>query len=150
MCHLGKSLSDFISHYEALNYNPDSLMADHRRLARSTSGPRHVQLRFNALGRSFKLKLYPGSPSLTDDAVVMVDGRPIDHYKSLIYHGVDEGDNMLCVWVCSSRIILMIYTDDQSVRVHGDVAMGVFAGQIHTSQGVYFIEPSSKLVDVLL
>lgn len=97
MCLLGKTLNDFVTHYEPLNYNAESLMMDHRRLTRSISGPRHIQLNFNALGRAFKLKLYPGSPSLTSNAVVMVDDRPITHYQSLIYHGVDEGDNMYMV-----------------------------------------------------
>lgn len=98
MCHLGEPLNSFITHYEALNYNADLLMKDHRRLTRSISGPRHIQLHFNALGRAFKLKLYPGSPSLASNAVVMVDDRPISHYQSLIYHGVDEGEKyvLLC------------------------------------------------------
>ena len=143
MCLLGEALNDFITHYEALNYNVDSLMTDHRRLTRSISGPRHIQLRFNALGRAFNLKLYQGSPSLTSDAVVMVDDRPISHYKSLIYHGVDEGDNIsIIMWAYTSR--MFIYTDDHSVRVHGDVARGIFTGQIRTSQDIYFIEPSSR------
>ena len=100
---IGAALNDFITHYEVLNYNVDSLMNDHRRLTRSISGPRHIQLRFTALGRAFNLKLYQGSPSLTSDAVVMVDDRPITHYKSLIYHGVDEGDNISVIaWACTS------------------------------------------------
>ena len=41
------------------------------------------------------------------------------------------------------------YTDDQSVRVHGDVARGIFTGEIRTSQEIYYIEPSSRLVNVL-
>lgn len=98
MCLLGKSLNDFVTHYESLNYDAYSLMEGHRRLSRSVSGPRHIKLRFNALGRSFNLKLFPGSSSLTRDAVVMVDSRPITHHNSVIYHGVDEGD--YCVRDC--------------------------------------------------
>lgn len=120
----GKSLNNFITHYESLNYNAESLMKDHSRLARSVSGARHIQLKFNALGREFKLKLYPGSTSLTSDAVVMLDDKVMSDYQSLIYHGVDE--------------------DDQSVRVHGDVARGIFTGEIRTSQEIYYIEPSSR------
>ena len=67
-------------------------MKDHSRLARSVSGARHIQLKFNALGREFKLKLYPGSTSLTSDAVVMLDDKVMSDYQSLIYHGVDEGE----------------------------------------------------------
>ena len=99
MCLLGEQLNDFITHYEVLNYNTDTLMADHRRLTRSVSGPRHLQLNFNALGRSFKLKLYPGSPSLSSNAVVMVDNRRITHYQSVIYHGTDEGSDIYHVGV---------------------------------------------------
>ena len=106
VCLLGKALNDFITHYEVLNYNVDSLMTDHRRLTRSINGPRHIQLQFNALGRAFNLQLYQGSPSLTSDAVVMVDDRPISHYKSLIYHGVDKGDNISIIsWAFTSRIV---------------------------------------------
>lgn len=146
---LGESLNSFISHYEALNYNADSLMKDHTRLTRSTDGPRHIQLQFNALGRAFNLKLYPGSPSLSSDAVVMVDDKPITHYQSLIYHGVDKGENISII-VCGCGYHVCWYTDDQNVRVHGDVARGIFAGEIRTSQDTYYIEPSSRLVDVLV
>ena len=107
MCLLGESLNSFISHYEALNYNADSLMKDHTRLTRSIDGPRHIQLQFSALGRSFNLKLYPGSPSLSSDAVVMVDDKPISHYQSLIYHGVDKGDN-ICAIVCVGVYITIV------------------------------------------
>ena len=124
-------------------------MKDHTRLTRSIDGPRHMQLQFNALGRAFNLKLYPGSPSLSSDAVVMVDDKPISHYQSLIYHGVDKGDN-ICAIVCMGVYHVCWYTDDQSVRVHGDVARGIFAGEIRTSQETYYIEPSARFVDVLM
>ena len=108
MCLLGKELNDYISHYEVLNYNTDSLMSDHRRLTRSISGARHIQLRFNALGRAFNLKLYQGSPSFTSDAVVMVDDRPINHHKSLIYHGIDESNNNIHVGVCITDVAIQM------------------------------------------
>lgn len=41
------------------------------------------------------------------------------------------------------------YADDRSVRVHGDVARGIFTGEIRTGQDSYYIEPSSRLVNVL-
>jgi len=85
-------LNDNIKHYEPLNYDSDTLMDEHTRLTRSMSGHNHLQLQFSALGRSFKLILYQGSPSLTNNAVVMVDDKPVTHYKSLLYHGVDEGE----------------------------------------------------------
>ena len=106
MCLVGESLNSFIRHYEPLNYNADSLMKDHKRLTRSIGGERHIQLQFSALGRAFNLKLYPGSPSLSSNAVVMVDDKPVSHYQSLIYHGVDKGDNIcVIVWVCMLRIV---------------------------------------------
>ena len=81
-------------------------MKDHSRLARSVSGARHIQLQFNALGREFKLKLYPGSTSLTNDAVVMLGDKVMSDYQSLLYHGIDEGENIyVIVWACSSRIV---------------------------------------------
>ena len=80
-------------------------MKDHSRLARSVSGARHIQLQFNALGREFKLKLYPGSTSLTNDAVVMLGDKVMSDYQSLLYHGIDEGENIyVIVWACS-RIV---------------------------------------------
>lgn len=84
-------MNDYIKHYEPLNYDSDGLMDEHTRLTRSESDHNHLQLQFSALGRSFKLRLYQGSPSLTSKAVVMVDNKTVTHYKSLLYHGVDEG-----------------------------------------------------------
>ena len=53
---------------------------------------------------------------------------------------------LMCAYVCGcvSRIIVA-YTDDRSVRVHGDVVRGIFTGQIRTAEDIYFIEPSSRL-----
>lgn len=44
-------LSPFLSHYEAVNYDLDGLVWNHRRLTRSYMGQREMSLQFDALGR---------------------------------------------------------------------------------------------------
>lgn len=114
-------LSDFIGHYEGLDYNTDILHRSHQRVRRSTSQSAEIHLSFRAHGRSFRLQLRRDTTTFFNNPeLVAADGsyHPLD--VSHIYQGVVEGE--------------------PSSYVHGSVIDGIFSGRIDLDGETFYID----------
>jgi disintegrin and metalloproteinase domain-containing protein 10 len=149
-------LSDYIHHYESLDYasvdvtkgsndgpvvvsrNRRTLLSEddltqedrHRYHSHRQSEDRVVKIDFEALGRKFKLRLRPDAHSVfaEDLAVEGSDGNPIKLPLDHIYSGHLE--------------------DTANSHVFGSVSDGIFEGKILTPEGSYYVEKSHKYFKV--
>lgn len=83
-----KPLSAWVSHYEPLNYDTDSLHQSHLRAKRSVSEDATVHLHFKAHKRSFSIRLKRDLETFSDKLeVVSHAGDALDVDASHIYDG---------------------------------------------------------------
>ena len=151
---LEAKLSDYIHHYQSLDYTSvdvskgdvrhddeavisrtrRNLLSEneaqqedkHRYHLHRQSEDRIVKIDFEALGRKFKLRLRPDAHSVFAEnlAVEGSDGKPIHVPLDHIYSGHLE--------------------DTANSHVFGSVSDGVFEGKILTPEGSYYVEKSHK------
>jgi disintegrin and metalloproteinase domain-containing protein 10 len=119
-------LSDFIQHYETLNYAAKPKL--YRRDAETSFGRTHF-FEFTAHGRKFELALRPDTKTIASDAeIIDGDGKRIEFDKN-------------------SLLIGKVIGEPRSI-VHGVLHEdGVFTGKIYTKDGVYFIESAKRYFD---
>ncbi|XP_041458780.1 disintegrin and metalloproteinase domain-containing protein 10-like [Lytechinus variegatus] len=124
-------LNEHILHYEGLNYDTAHVNIQHRRVARSTDIQQRVEIKFNAHGRDFHLRLKRDVSTFSKEfRVVTSQGEiPMPFQDAPMYIGelVDEIDTYC----------------------HGTVREGKFEGriQIPQSQEYYSVEPSSRYLE---
>lgn len=118
-------LDDYISHYEELNYSPETLHRRHLRAKRSVTDPSLV-LKFKALGKNFDLQLERAKTIFTPDFKLQHrNGSKIDVDTSFIYEG---------------RV-----TGVPGSFVHGAIVEGVFRGFVVVpGDTTYHIEHSRR------
>jgi len=117
-----RRLSDYVQHFEGLDYNSKNLHQKHERARRSTSSPT-VHLDFNAHGRRFNIRLRRDTSVFSNDfAVEQSDGSLLYTKPTHIYEGELKGE--------------------PGSKVRGSIIDGVFAGKISSPKGNYFVERS--------
>lgn len=62
-----RRLSEYIEHYEGLDYDPDKLHQQHLRARRSIDPPADLSLKFDAHGRKFHLRLRRDLAAFSED-----------------------------------------------------------------------------------
>ncbi|KAH9634547.1 hypothetical protein HF086_016635 [Spodoptera exigua] len=83
-----RRLSEYIEHYEGLDYDPDKLHQQHLRARRSIDAPADLSLKFDAHGRNFHLRLRRDLAAFSEDFKVEgSQGQLHDVDTSHIYHG---------------------------------------------------------------
>ncbi|XP_033725849.1 disintegrin and metalloproteinase domain-containing protein 10-like isoform X2 [Pecten maximus] len=116
-----KRLDDYITHYEGLHYDTDTLHQRHLRYRRSNT-QRHLVFKFKAFNRDFDLELVPDDSIFTPDFSQQYNnGSTYPADISFIYRGKVKGD--------------------PASYVHGSVLEGVFRGFIVTNRDtIYHLE----------
>ncbi|XP_037090955.1 disintegrin and metalloproteinase domain-containing protein 10-like [Pollicipes pollicipes] len=121
----GTILNDFVRHYEPLRYDAVALQQEHRRVRRQADPRRHVQLRFHASDREFRLRLRPDRAVFAPDVVFESSSGPVAFDTSSVYTGSLE--------------------DDEDAVVQGVIGSdGLFDGSVVTASEHFYIEPSSR------
>lgn len=116
-------LSDYVQHYETLNYLAKQKL--YRRNADFRLGKTHF-FEFTAHGRKFELVLRPDAKTLAADAEIL------------------EGDGKKILFNRDSLLVGEVVGEPGSI-VHGVLHDdGVFTGKIHTKDGIYFIESAKR------
>lgn len=120
-----RRLSEYIDHYEALEYDADSLHEQHLRARRSTDAPADLRLHFRAHGKSFHMRLRRDLSAFSEDFKVEgAKGELHDVDTSHIYRGELAGDPQSTVF--------------------GSVTDGVFEGKIVASDGSFYVEHARR------
>ncbi|XP_066997248.2 disintegrin and metalloproteinase domain-containing protein 10 [Anabrus simplex] len=120
----GVVLSEFIRHFEPVQYDRDALATQHRRRRRDVTGtPIHLRLR--ARTRDFHMQLIPDTSVFADDVVFESTKGPIDFDRSKAYTGSLEGDE--------TATVEGVVTED-----------GLFDGTVSTPVEEFYIEPASR------
>ncbi|KAK2704288.1 hypothetical protein QYM36_016626, partial [Artemia franciscana] len=123
----GLILNDFIRHFEPVFYNHTDIIEQHRRFKRDDRQDRNeIRIRFNALNRLFKLRLWSDTSIFTEDASLEnSEGKPIPFDVSRIYKGELE--------------------DDEKSHAEGIIKSdGTFEGFIHTPNELYYFDSSGS------
>jgi len=85
---VAKPLSEWVSHYEPLDYDTDSLHQSHLRARRSVLDDSSVHLHFKAHSRAFSLRLKRDLDTFSDKLEVVTHaGENLDVDTSHIYEG---------------------------------------------------------------
>ncbi|XP_076444625.1 disintegrin and metalloproteinase domain-containing protein 10-like isoform X2 [Babylonia areolata] len=116
-------LNEYILDYQPLVYDRRTVHSNHQRVRRSADT--HLNVRFNAYGRDFHLKLEPLQGVFKPDHQVFTDGvglRRVD--TSFIYQGSVEGE--------------------PESWVHLSVHNGSLEGQVEVPETTYHIEAAAK------
>ncbi|XP_075971481.1 disintegrin and metalloproteinase domain-containing protein 10-like isoform X2 [Anticarsia gemmatalis] len=117
-------LSEYIEHYEPLEYDADSLHEQHLRARRSTDPSVDLILNFRALEKDFNLRLRRDISTFSDGLQVESAGQMHEVDTSHIYNG---------------ELI-----DDPQSTVFGSVTDGVFEGKIVASDGSFYVEHARR------
>ncbi|XP_030856416.1 disintegrin and metalloproteinase domain-containing protein 10 [Strongylocentrotus purpuratus] len=124
-------LNDQILHYEGLDYDTTHINLQHRRVARSTDSQQRVEIKFNAHGRDFHLRLKRDVNTFSKEfRVVTSQGEiPMSFEDAPMYIGE--------------------LVDESGTYCHGSVREGQFEGHIliPKSQESYSVEPSSRYLE---
>ncbi|KAA0723306.1 Disintegrin and metalloproteinase domain-containing protein 10 [Triplophysa tibetana] len=121
----GRTLSNYIKHYEGLSYNTNILHSKHQRAKRAVShDDQFVHLDFHAHGRHFNLRMKRDTSLFSPDLKVEVSGEEIPYDTSHIYTGEIYGE--------------------KGTLTHGSIVDGKFEGFIKSHLGTYYIEPSER------
>ena len=118
-------LNEYILHYETLDYDRSISTSQHDRHRRSVSQD-FIHIEFDSHGKTFRMKLWRDSSVFNRDVkFVSDDGHPLDiSHLSHLYGG--------------------LLTDDPTSHVYGSIIDGIFDGKIHTKDGIFYVERSSK------
>ncbi|XP_060076625.1 disintegrin and metalloproteinase domain-containing protein 10-like [Ylistrum balloti] len=116
-----KSLDDYITQYDELHYDTDTLHHRHLRFRRSNT-QQHLKFKFKAYNRDFELELVPDDSIFTSDFKLRHhNGSTYPADISFIYKGKVKGE--------------------PTSHVHGSVLEGVFRGFVITDDNtIYHIE----------
>ncbi|XP_057190752.1 disintegrin and metalloproteinase domain-containing protein 10 isoform X2 [Triplophysa rosa] len=121
----GRTLSNYIKHYEGLSYNTNILHSKHQRAKRAVShDDQFVHLDFHSHGRHFNLRMKRDTSLFSPDLKVEVSGEEIPYDTSHIYTGEIYGE--------------------KGTLTHGSIVDGKFEGFIKSHHGTYYIEPSER------
>ena len=117
-------MSDYVNHFEPLNYNTFHIHEQHLRHKRSLRQDDHkVRIRFTSHGRNFNLELQRDHSVFHDDLVNeggLSEKADISH----IYEGK--------------------LANEFGSYCYGAIRDGVFDGQIHTKHGIYYVERANR------
>lgn len=121
----GSALSEYVSRYEVLRYNPEQVHRDHERVKRSLYKDEELTIAFASHGRSFHLRLKRDTQTISPYVKVEVPPRLEGLDFNHLYEGTVEADPGSKVW--------------------GSVRGGVFEGVIDSGRdGVYYVERANK------
>ncbi|XP_045766161.1 disintegrin and metalloproteinase domain-containing protein 10 [Maniola jurtina] len=119
-----RRLSEYVEHYEPLEYDAKVVHAHHKRTRRSASPP-DLHISFHAHGRHFKMRLRRDLSAFSEDFKVEgSQGQLHDVDTSHIYHGE--------------------LVDEPQSTVFGSVTDGVFEGKIVLNDGAYYVEHARR------
>ena len=125
-CATGRRLGKFITHYEPLYYDSDSLHKVHRRAVESRTEGKFA---FSAFGKFHRLKLRPDREIFTADAQILSgDGKPLPFDRDAVVRGHVEGQP-------GSDVYGVI---DKQDGFHGKILSGTES---------YYVDPSSWYFD---
>ncbi|XP_013165147.1 PREDICTED: disintegrin and metalloproteinase domain-containing protein 10 [Papilio xuthus] len=119
-----RRLSEYVEHYEPLQYDSRAVHAQHARTRRSLDAP-DLRIAFHAHNRRFNLRLRRDLSAFSKDFKV-------------------EGSNGEIHDVDTSHIYRGDLVDDPHSTVFGSVTEGVFEGKMITSDGTYFVEHARR------
>ncbi|KAG7307890.1 hypothetical protein JYU34_006502 [Plutella xylostella] len=118
-----RRLSEYIEHYEELDYDAGGVHAQHVRHRRSTGS--ELRVNFKAHGRRFALRLRRDLSAFSEEFKVEGSrGELHDVDTSHIYHGE--------------------LADEPSSAVFGSVTDGVFEGKILANEGAFYVEHARR------
>jgi len=121
-----RKLSEYVHHYEHLDYDASDVHDQHHRHKRSLRQDDHkVNIQFNSHGRDFELELKR------------------DHSVFHNHLVVERGDN-IANDVDLSHIYEGQLVDEPGSHCFGAIRGGVFDGQIHAKDGVYYVERANR------
>lgn len=122
-----RKLSEYVHHYEGLDYDASAIRDQHHRHKRSTLDEDHrVNIQFEGHGRAFDLEL-KRDHSVFHNQLVVERGEEVAHDVDLshIYEG---------------QLI-----DEPGSHCFGAIRNGVFDGQIYSpSHGLYYVERANR------
>ncbi|XP_013138730.1 PREDICTED: disintegrin and metalloproteinase domain-containing protein 10-like [Papilio polytes] len=119
-----RRLSDYVEHYESLQYDSRAVHAQHARTRRSLDAP-DLRIAFHAHNRRFHLRLRRDLSAFSKDFKV-------------------EGSNGEIHDVDTSHIYRGDLVDDPHSTVFGSVTEGVFEGKMITNDGTYYVEHARR------
>ncbi|CAH2105402.1 unnamed protein product [Euphydryas editha] len=119
-----RRLSEYVEHYEPLEYDADAVHTQHKRTRRSIDPP-DLHISFRAHGKDFKLRLRRDLSAFSEDFKVEgSQGQLHEVDTSHIYHGE--------------------LVDEPQSTVFGSVTDGVFEGKIMLKDGAYYVEHARR------
>ncbi|XP_041970782.1 disintegrin and metalloproteinase domain-containing protein 10 [Aricia agestis] len=119
-----RRLSEYVEHYEPLEYDTAALHTQHLRARRSVD-PADLRLDFSAHGRRFRLRL-------RRDLSAFGEGFRVEGSQGQL-HDVD-----------TSHIYKGEMVDEPHSTVFGSVTDGVFEGKIILNDGTYYVEHARR------
>jgi len=121
-----RKLSDYVHHFEPLDYDASEVHDQHHRHKRSLRQDEHkVRIQFSSHGRDFDLEL-ERDHSVFHNNLVVERGEDIAHDVDLSH--IYEGK----------------LADEPNSHCFGAIRNGVFDGQIHANDGVYYVERANR------
>lgn len=122
----GNRLNEYVLHYEPLEYDRGHILAQHVRNRRSTDDSEaFIHLQFHSHGKPFRLKLKRDTSTFSSNIeIVSYQNLPLDVDTSHIYDGY--------------------LLDEPKSQAYGSIVDGVFDGKIHSKDGVFYVEKTSK------
>ncbi|XP_050669592.1 disintegrin and metalloproteinase domain-containing protein 10 [Leptidea sinapis] len=121
-----RRLSEYVEHYEELDYDADRIHVQHLRARRSIEPP-DLRISFRAHTRHFHLRLRRDLSAFTEDFKVEGSAGEL--------HDVD-----------TSHIYKGELADEPQSAVFGSVTGGVFEGQIVLRDGTYYVEHAKRYI----
>ena len=116
-------LNEYIQHYETLDYDPNLIQHNRHRRSELSS---YINLEFQSHGKTFRLKLQRDTSVFTRDVKFVSD------------------DENLSVASHQSHLYSGFLTDDPTSHAYGSIIDGIFDGKIHSKDGIFYVERSSK------
>jgi len=121
----GNRLNEYILHYEPLDYDRNHVLEQHSRNRRSDDSEAFIHLQFHSHGKPFRLKLKRDTSTFSSNIeIVSYQNLPLDVDTSHLYDG--------------------FLLDEPKSQAYGSIVDGVFDGKIHTKDGIFYIEKTSK------
>ncbi|KAK7871976.1 hypothetical protein R5R35_004767 [Gryllus longicercus] len=116
-----KRLSEYVSHYEQLNYDSQEVHHKHMRAKRSVTQDHVVYFNFHSHSRHFNIRLKRDLETFSDNLVIHGPSGKVEELDtSHIYHGhLDE---------------------EPGSHVFGSLSDGIFEGKIVTNKGSFYVE----------
>ncbi|XP_050343887.1 disintegrin and metalloproteinase domain-containing protein 10 isoform X2 [Nymphalis io] len=119
-----RRLSEYVEHYESLEYDAGAVHTQHKRTRRSIDPP-DLHISFHAHGKHFNMRLRRDLSAFSEDFKV-------------------EGSQGQIHEVETSHIYKGEVVDDPQSTVFGSVTDGVFEGKIMLNDGAYYVEHARR------